>query len=81
MMWWIVDAAAVTGLAWLATAAALFLLVSSSVVLGFLSLWMNDGRRSQALKVLDRLVSLAAALRCKAPAAVTHRAQPPRISR
>lgn len=65
MVWWIVDAAAVTGLAWLATAAALFLLVSSSVVLGFLSLWMNDGRLSQALKVLDRLVSLAAALRGK----------------
>jgi hypothetical protein len=80
MVWWIADAAAVTGLAWLVTAAALFLLVSSSVAMGFLSLWMNDGRRSQALRVLDRLVSLAAALRGKAPAAVSRRARSRRIS-
>jgi hypothetical protein len=81
MVWWIADAAAVTGLAWLATAAALFLLASSSVVLGFLSLWMNDGRRLQALKVLDRLVCLTAALRGKAPPAMTRCAQSRRTSR
>jgi hypothetical protein len=81
MVWWIADAAAVAGLAWLATAAALFLLASSSVALGFLSLWMSDGRRRQALMVLDRLVCLAAALRGKAPAAVTRRAQSRRTSR